>query len=415
MLHARRPWLPGHHIRVYPVDAVTSRNQAAEVDPRAAGLDGDDVDAIWDSVVRLYRTGLHPAIALCLRRRGRVILDRAIGHLSGNSPDDPPDAPRVPIAHDSVFNLFSASKCVTAMVVHLLAERHVIGLDDPVVKYLPGFGRHGKEWITLRHLLTHRAGIPAIRGVIDLALLAQPERIVDILCDARPDSPAGQRLAYHALTGGYLLGAVVEQVTGASLRDVLRRELCEPLGLSLSYGVPAERLASVARNAFTGASPVPPISWMFQRAVGVTFGQAVELSNDPAFLTAVVPSGNVISSADDTCRFFQLLLDGGRGLLAPQTVAAALAPAGTRVELDGSLGLPIRYGAGFMLGGERLSLYGPRTRRAFGHIGFSNVVAWADPERQVAACLMTSGKPFITPGQLVWLNVARTITKRCAP
>ncbi len=409
MIHSR-PWLPGRHVRVFPAAEVES--VGPEDDPRAAGLARDDVEAIWTAVVRLYRTGLHPAIALSLRRRGKVVLARAIGHLSGNAPGE--RGPLVPIRHDSRFNLFSASKSVTAMLVHLCAERGLVGLDAPVARWLPAFGKHGKHTITLRHVLAHRAGLPALRGPIDLALLSRPAEIVELLCDGRPAAPAGRRPTYQALAGGYLLGAVLQAATGRGLRELLAAEIAGPLGLTLSYGMPAERVGEVAHNTFTGAAPVPPASWMFQRALGVSVEDAVMLSNDPAFLTTVVPSGNVISSAGDTCRFFQALLDGGGGLFAPATVAAAVAPAGSRVELDTGIGLPIRHGAGFMLGGERLSLYGARTRRAFGHIGFSNVVAWADPDRQVAACLMTSGKPFITPGQLIWLNVARTISRRCS-
>jgi hypothetical protein len=70
---------------------------------------------------------------------------------------------------------------------------------------------------------------------------------------------------------------------------------------------------------------------------------------------------------------------------------------------------------GFMLGSRRFSLYGPDSPRAFGHVGFTNVIAYADPDRDISVCLMTSGKPFITPGQLAWLNVARTIARRCPP
>src|SRR5512138_1132645 len=98
------------HVRPFPAAAVESRNAEAEVDPRAVGLERGAVDAIWAAVVRLYETGLHPAIALTLRRRGRVVLDRALGHLRGNAPDDPPGAPLVPARPGSLFGLFSASK-----------------------------------------------------------------------------------------------------------------------------------------------------------------------------------------------------------------------------------------------------------------------------------------------------------------
>ena len=80
-------------------------------------------------------------IGVCVRRRGKVVLDRAIGHLRGNSPDDPPEAAKVPIRASSLFSLYSASKAITAMVVHLLDERGVVHLDDPIAEYIPEFAR----------------------------------------------------------------------------------------------------------------------------------------------------------------------------------------------------------------------------------------------------------------------------------
>ena len=74
--------------------------------------------------------------------------------------------------------------------------------------------------------------------------------------------------------------------------------------------------------------------------------------------------------------------------------------------------LPVRYGMGFMLGGERLSFYGPQSARAFGHLGFTNVLAWADPDRDISVALMNNGKPFITPQLLAWLAVPRIIAQR---
>jgi CubicO group peptidase (beta-lactamase class C family) len=407
------------HVRAFPPAEVTSRNTPAEVDPRSVGLEAADVEAMWTSVVRLYETGLHPAIALCVRRRGRVVLDRAIGHLRGNSPDDAPDVVRVPVRHDSLFNFFSASKAITAMVVHLLDERGVVHLDDAVAEYFPEFGRHGKEEITIRQLLTHRAGIPVVKEAkVDAALLGDHDRLMALLCDAKPISVPGRQLAYHALTSGFVLAEVVQRATGRDIRRVLREEILQPLGFaSFDYGVAPERVKDVAVNAFTGLPSFPPQSWALERALGLGAREAAAMSNDPRFLTAIVPSGNVIGTADEACRFFQLLLDegelGGVRVFEKRTVRRAVREQ-SYLEVDSFLGLPVRYGMGFMLGGERFTPYGPHTPRAFGHLGFTNVIAWADPDRQISVGLMTSGKPFITPGQIAWLRVARTISDVCA-
>ena len=108
---------------------VTSINEAAEVDPRSVGVEGKAVGAIWQAVERLYRSGIHPAIQLCVRRHGRVIIDRAIGHAAGNGPDDPRHGRKVPVTPDSPFNIYSASKALTAMIVHLLDQRRLLHLN----------------------------------------------------------------------------------------------------------------------------------------------------------------------------------------------------------------------------------------------------------------------------------------------
>ena len=411
--------LPGLHIGEYAPEDVTSINEAAEVDPRSVGLEADAARVIWKSVERLYRGGLHPAIALTVRRQGEVIVDRAIGHLRGNAPHDPEGAPKVPIRHDSLFNLFSGSKAVTAMLVHLLAERGAISLADPVAAYVPEFARRGKGAVTIAQVLTHRAGIPAVPGVaINLDLITDWARVVETVCDAELTRTPGHLPAYHALTGGFVLGEIVRRVSGLDVRAFLRRELGAPLGFrTFSYGVPKERTGEVAHNAYTGIRPLPFASWVLARSLGVSVEEAVDVSNDPRFLTCIVPSANVIGTADEGSRFFQLLLDGGvQGgirIFRRETVAAAVRgihPFG----IDAFIGLPVRYGMGFMVGGHVISPYGHATRNAFGHLGFSNVLAWADPDRDISVCLMTSGKPFLTPGQVPWLWVPRTIARVCA-
>jgi CubicO group peptidase (beta-lactamase class C family) len=407
------------HVRSFPPEQVTSRHAEVEVDPREVGLTKDDVEAIWSSIVRLYRTGLHPGIGFCLRRRGKIVLERAIGHVSGNAPADPADAPKVPVRYDSLFNLFSASKAVTAMMVHLLDERHLVHLDDPVAEYVPEFGQNGKEAITLRQLLTHRAGIPTVPGVrIDRELLGDSERILAMLYEAKPLSVPGRRLAYHALTSGFVLGEVVKRVTGRDIRAYLRDEVLTPLGFkTFDYGIAADRVDEVAKNAFTGFPAMPPQSWLLERALGVSVYDATTLSNEARFLTGIIPSGNIIGTAEEASRFFQLLLGGGeldgKRIFETRTVRRAIAEV-TYLEVDSFLGMPVRYGMGFMLGSDTFSPYGPATPNAFGHLGFTNVLAYADPDRAISVGFMTTGKPFITPGQIAWLNVARTIG-RCCP
>jgi len=384
-----------------PPREVTSIDVEGEVEPRAVGVEREPVERIWGAVEHLYAAGVHPAMSLCVRRRGRIVLNRAIGHVRGNSPEDGPEVPKVPVFTDTPFCIFSVSKAITAVVMHVLDERGLIHLGDRVADYIPEFGQRGKEWVTLRHVLTHRAGVPTIpRESAVLELLSHPEAIVELLCRAEPRSPAGRRLAYHAVTGGFLLAEVVKRVTGRTIREVLRDEILAPLGYRwTNYGVAPEDVPRVAENAFTGRPPPWPWSKVVERALGAGMAEATRISNTPEWLTNIVPSGNIVSTADELCRFFQLLLDGGVQdgirVFGPRLVRRAVVET-SYLEMDFTLLLPVRYGSGLMLGTERASPFGPGTPRAFGHHGFINVFGWADPERDISVAFLTSGKPFVS-------------------
>jgi CubicO group peptidase (beta-lactamase class C family) len=398
------------------LEPVTTR--AAEVPGPDVGVAPGAVDRIWQAVERLYASGIHPAIQLCVRRHGAVVLDRAIGHADGNGPDDAPDGPKVLATPETPFTIFSAAKAVTAMLVHLLDQRDRIRLDDPVCEYVPEFGIRTKQWITIRHVLIHRAGLPSPpAAAMDLDHLDDPEGIVRLICDMKQTWRPGRQLAYHAVTGGFILGELVRRVTGKTIRALLDDEIRRPLGFRwLGYGVRHHEVGQVARNYFTGPPAAPPLSTLLRRALGVDFATVTAMSNDPRFLTGIVPSANIVATANELSRFYQLLLNGGTldgvHVFDPRTIRRATSEQ-SYLEFDLTLGLPFRYGMGFMLGGEWLSLYGPDTQYAYGHLGFTNVVAWADPEREVAAALMTSGKPLVYPALWHLYDVLRQIGRAC--
>jgi CubicO group peptidase (beta-lactamase class C family) len=382
--------------------AVTAVNRDAEVEPRAVDVAPEGVEQIWRAVERLYASGIHPAIQLCLRRHGDVLIDRAIGYAAGNGPADQRRAEKIPATPATPFNIFSASKAVTAMLIHLLDQRRLVHLNDPVCEYIPEFAAHGKDRITIQHVLTHRAGIPNLPAeIMRLEQLEDESGILDILCDTRLTWRPGRRLAYHAITGGFILGEIVRRVTGKPIRAFLRDEIQAPLGLRwMNYGVAPREVPRVARSYLTGPPLLPPLSTLMERALGLPMEELVTVSNDPRFLSAVVPSGNVVATANEMGRFYQLLLAGGTldgvEVFEPRTIRRAVQEQ-SYLEFDMTLVLPLRYAMGFMLGGHTLSLYGPNTAAAFGHIGFTNIVTWADPDRQVSGALMTSGKPIIYP------------------
>ncbi|MBI1747067.1 MAG: beta-lactamase family protein [Acidobacteria bacterium] len=377
--------------------SVSTRSEN-EVEPRSVGADLQGVANIWQAVERLYASGMHPAIQLCVRRRGHVLIDRSIGHACGNGPQDSLEAGKTLCTPDTPFTIFSASKAVTAMVIHLLDQKHLLHIDDPVSEYIPEFGKHGKERVTIEQVLTHRAGMPNLPfDEMKLEYLTTPHKILQRLCEAEPAWAPGRRLAYHAVTGGFILAEIVQRVTRRTIRRVLDEEILSPLGFRwMNYGVKPRDISKVAVNYFTGLAPFFPVSTIIRRALGVDFTEAAELSNDPRFLTSIIPSANVVTNANELSRFYQLLLNGGVldgvQIFEPRTIRRATSEQ-SYLEFDFTLGLPLRYSMGFMLGG--LGLYGPDTPQAFGHVGFINIFSWADPERQVAVALTTSGKPIV--------------------
>jgi CubicO group peptidase (beta-lactamase class C family) len=190
-------------------------------------------------------------------------------------------------------------------------------------------------------------------------------------------------------------------VTGKDIRTVLAEEILEPLGMRwTNYGVAEPDLDQVARNYLTGPPTAPPASQLISRALGLPLDALIESSNDPRFQTAIVPSGNLISTAREFSRFYELLRRGGEldgvRVLKARTIRAALREQ-SHFEFDLSLGWPTRFAYGFMLGSRLLSLYGRDTQHAFGHLGFTNMLTWADPQRALSCAVMTNGKPLLYP------------------
>jgi CubicO group peptidase (beta-lactamase class C family) len=393
------------------LEAVTDHDPARETPAADVGLSPQAVEKIWAAVQAMYRTGLHPGIALTLRRGGKVILDRAIGHARGHGPGES-GRNALPLRTTTPICLFSASKAVTAILAHKMVEQGRLRLDDRVADTIPEYAVQGKGQTTLRQLLGHRAGIPAlpVRN-IDPSMLTHWDTVIRLLCAAKPSAGLGQQQSYHAVTAGYIVGELVRRVTGKELPQVLREELAEPLGCRhFSYGLPPAEREQAALNYSTGPRAFFPLSVVAKRALGLPFEDLAPLSNTEAFLDGVVPAANLFSTADESCRFYEMLLRGGefegRRVLQPETVAAAIAPV-SKITLDRTLLVPIRFSPGFILGEKPFGLFGGSCNRAFGHLGFINVVCWADPDRDISVALLNTGKstaPESIPslGRVLW-------------
>jgi len=309
---------------------------------------------------------------LCVAVRGRIVVNESFG-----------------CRPDSLFFLFSASKPFVALLVHLLAERGQLALDDRVAAHWPEFAEGGKQDITIRQVLQHRSGLPVVRGfALDALMMTDWAASVRALEVASPSFPPGSVPAYHVLSYGFILGELVQRVAGAPVRDVLQAELLGPLGLRDSYlGLPAGQ---------------------WRRHVPIGGRGPAELAtqlmiNRQAVRQAVIPAASVSSTAYDLARLYQALLAGGEldgvRVLRPETIRQATSPSSDG-EVDRYLKLPVRWSEGFQLGGERAGHTrlgggpGPMgalaSRTTFGHNGSYVCLGWADPERGVAVAYLTA-------------------------
>jgi CubicO group peptidase (beta-lactamase class C family) len=376
------------------LDAVTALG-----DEDHSTIDAASVERIWQATRHWYQAGMHPAIQVCLRHNGRVVLNRAIGHGWGNAPDDPPDAEKIPVTTDTPFCVYSAAKAITTTVVHMLVERGVFSLDDRVCEYLPSYTSHGKDRTTIRHVMTHSAGVPFATGPRpDLKRMDDSAYAREMLGNLRPIYRPGLVHIYHALTWGPLVREIVSAATGTDIRDVLASEILNPLGFRwTNYGVAKQDVALVAPSHATGKPLPAPIAKAFRLAVGGTLHQIIPFTNTPAFLTSVVPSSSTVSTANELSRFAEMLrcggeLDGVR-VIRPESLQAAVTQC-RRLRPDLAMGLaPLRWGTGYMLGSKRFGPFGRNAPAAFGHTGLVDIAVWADPDRALSAGIVSSGKP----------------------
>ncbi len=390
---------PDGKIRVpADLDSVTAIG-----DEDHSGIDRAAVERIWQAARHWYAAGMHPAVQVCLRHNGRVVLNRAIGHGWGNAPTDAPDADKVPVGTDTPFCVYSAAKGIAATVVHMLVERGVFTLDDRVCEYLPTFTSHGKDRITIRHVMNHSAGLPFATGPRpDVTRADDHDYACEKLSELRPLYRPGLVHMYHALTWGPLIREVVWRATGKEIREILATEILDPLGFRwTNFGVPKHDVGLVAPSHATGR-PVPPVvAKIFRKAIGGTVHEVIPYTNTPLFLTTIVPSSNTVSTADELSRFAEMWRRGGEldgvRVLSEATMRGAVRQC-RRLRPDVALGLmPARWGTGYMLGTERFGPFGRNAPAAFGNLGLANIAIWADPQRGLAAGVSSSGKPGRDP------------------
>ncbi|TYK50938.1 serine hydrolase domain-containing protein [Actinomadura decatromicini] len=310
-------------------------------------------DQIQDVLDRLVESGAETGIQVAVFRDGEQVVDAVAGVADAET--------RRPMLPDTPVYGSSAGKAMTATVVHVLAERGVLAYDDPIVKYWPEFGAHGKGKTTVRHALTHSTGVPGLPEDITPEDLCDWQKMCAAIEDARPWWEAGEKAGYHSQSFGYILGEVVRRATGRPISDVLRDEVARPLGIEdeLYFGVPEKALPRVARlDDPSGTSELPAeliaSMPMFKVVNGSTAGPlrampSAGFGNRPDVLTADIPAGGTMSGRA-VARMMAALMDevDGVRLVSPERFRELSAVA--RDDHDEVFGGPAARALGFLVG-----------------------------------------------------------------
>jgi CubicO group peptidase (beta-lactamase class C family) len=328
------------------------------------------VDALIDGIER----GLHPGALLYASLGGEPVAHLGIGEARAGVPMDP----------DQMVIWFSMTKPSVAISVAQLWERGALELDDPVVRHLPEFGAHGKHTITLRHLLTHTAGIRGADAVASTAPGdAYWDEVVAGICATEPEADwvPGARAGYHLTSGMTLLAEIVRRLDGRRFETYVRDEVFVPLGMDDCWvGMPPDRVAEYGGRLGT----------MHSTATGTTI--PLDDLDTPEFLGRCIPGGGGRGPVRQLGRLSEALLahgelDGNRVLL-PQTVEALTAR--HRVGLyDETYHVPCDWGLGFAVDAYAMGRHAsPRT---FGHGGALSAISFADPEHSLVAVVQVNG------------------------
>lgn len=296
---------------------------------------------------------------------------------------------------DTLVNVFSTTKGVTAICVHRLVDQGLLDIDRRVAHFWPEFAQGGKEEITVRHLLSHRAGLPAIRKPLPPEAIFDWDTMTRAVAEQEPWWEPGTKHGYHARTYGWLLGEVVRRVTGRSLGTYFHDEIAGPLGLDFHIGL---HDSHHDRTAFITPVPPPPpgiepnpLEIMLKEPESLTARAFLnppthlipDLANTPEWRRMELPSSNGHGTARAIARLYGALACGGAldgvTVLSPESIERA------RTEHsrgpDEVLIVDTRFGLGFMMPVPRAQM-GPNDR-AFGHLGLGGSLGFADPEANV--------------------------------
>lgn len=339
-------------------------------------------DAFAENFEKRNEVGAAAAIML----DGKSVVDIWAGHAD--------QAKTRPWTRDTLVNVYSTTKGVTAICAHRLADKGLLDIDAPVATYWPEFAQAGKAKLPVRFLLSHRAGLPAVRKLLDDDALFNWNKMTTALAEQEPWWEPGTRHGYHALTFGYLVGEVIRRITGKTPGAYLRDEIAGPLGLDFHIGLDAKH---DARTADMIAAPLPgpgelnifaevmknPESAAAKAFMNPPGGMRPGLVNTREWRAAEIPAGNGHGTARSLAQLYGALARGGelkgvRVMSKEQVARCSIEQSNGPDEL---LIINTRFSLGFMMSQPGSEL-GPNPK-SFGHPGAGGSLGYADPEAKI--------------------------------
>jgi len=351
----------------------------------------EDLERLFDHHLD---AGLHHGSQLAVYRSGDLVVNLAGGVARpGDVAPDDTDWNGSAVAPDTRFLVFSCTKPYAGACVHHLVDRGELAYDDRLVERWPEYAEAGtpKATTTVRHVLSHQAGVPAVEYDGRPDLWADPEAGARAMEEAELAFEPGESVAYHSSTYGWLVRELVRRVAGVGIDAYAREHVFDPLGMdrtAIGSPVPEEDALLYGfaehdrcRDPGTGLKGS-------NEAVAARY-------NDPAARRVVAPAWSGASTARDMARFYACIAAGGEldgtRLLSETRVAEATAVAAATGE-DGTLGIPRRNALGFERAGPAHGGYGTLAPgRVVGHGGLGTCVGWADPERDLGVAYLTNG------------------------
>jgi CubicO group peptidase (beta-lactamase class C family) len=299
-----------------------------------------------------------------------------------------------PYEHDTATVIFSCTKGVMAVCAYLLVQEGRLDLDAPIAHYWPEFAQAGKERITVRDAMAHRAGLAYLDTDLTLDDVVAWDPVIHAIEAQAPHHAPADGHAYHASTIGWLLGEVIRRITGLSAGTNFRRALGDPLSLSTWIGIPDAERSHVAwmepplpdddsefAKGFASFGNDPRIirTMSLGKAFAFPSDDGQVTFNDPVIQAAEIPGAGGISSAESLAKLYAACVtgvDGGSPLLTPTSIADGLRVLSAGPQLTGQPDDGARWGTGFQISSAPAQpLLGPGS---FGHTGAGGQLAFAD-------------------------------------